>query len=98
MERGETPAIDEPLIEKARIGNLKVFPNPTSGELTLQTDMVLPATLRVYDLTGQVVREQSITKPTTQLNLQSIGSQKGMLILELFNEQQDHQYQKVMFQ
>ncbi|MEM1218299.1 MAG: PKD domain-containing protein [Bacteroidota bacterium] len=98
VEKSAAPSLDEPLIEKARIGNLKVFPNPTSGELTLQTSMVLPATLRVYDLTGQVVREQLIMEPTTQLDLQAVGTQKGMLILELFNDQQDHQYQKVMFQ
>jgi hypothetical protein len=67
--------------------NLVVFPNPSTGLFNLQ----VPASTRNYsvevmDLTGKLVKQQTVTNNagTTQLNLN--GTAKGIYILKIASE------------
>ncbi|MBK0404886.1 T9SS type A sorting domain-containing protein [Adhaeribacter sp. BT258] len=67
--------------------NLIVFPNPSTGLFNLQ----IPTTIRDYavevtDLTGKLVKQQTVTNNagTTQLNLN--GTAKGIYILKIASE------------
>ncbi|MBK0404887.1 T9SS type A sorting domain-containing protein, partial [Adhaeribacter sp. BT258] len=67
--------------------NLVVFPNPSTGLFNLK----VPVTTRNYsvevmDLTGKLVKQQTVTNNTgtTQLNLN--GTAKGIYILKIASE------------
>jgi len=50
---------------------VKIFPNPTSGVLFIETDLY-PATLQLTDLTGRILREADLQQAHYQLDISDI--------------------------
>ena len=72
--------------EIANDANVDVFPNPTSGVITLQADRELSnVTVSVYDISGKMVLNgndyKSLNSSSIELNLESLES--GNYIIEL---------------
>lgn len=50
----------------------ELFPNPTTGELTLERPLPTTATLDIYTLQGQVVRSMIVRQATTTLDVSEL--------------------------
>ncbi|MCD9014837.1 family 43 glycosylhydrolase [Parachryseolinea silvisoli] len=63
--------------------SLAVYPNPAKGILTLEYSGVpgKKSTLKVYDPTGKLVKEQAITTPRTEVNIE--GYKPGIYQLKV---------------
>jgi beta-glucanase (GH16 family) len=63
--------------------NWTIFPNPTNGNITIAQNSENPETrqLYLYNSVGQMVLNQTIENPTTELNL--VRFPKGMYILKI---------------
>jgi hypothetical protein len=63
--------------------SLTVYPNPAKGTLTLEYPGVpgKKSTLKVYDPTGKLVKEQAITAPRTEVNIE--GYKPGIYQLKV---------------
>jgi hypothetical protein len=78
--------------------SLQVYPNPTSGELVLKTDLKVESlNLRIFDTTGKLYFEGPMNSNEKTLQLEALGVPAGMLIIELAGEQQRLQ-KKVIYQ
>lgn len=64
---GDITGLQEPLVQKT---DLTIFPNPISGDFTLQFTMSVkqPATLFVYTMNGILLRNVAIGDPKTGVN------------------------------
>lgn len=78
---GELFALEE--IEKKRI---KVYPNPSTGNLNLQIDdnISLPLKLEIYDVSGAVLNRVKLNDFQSVLNLNELNT--GIYILKIFGE------------
>ncbi|MDR1758426.1 MAG: T9SS type A sorting domain-containing protein [Bacteroidales bacterium] len=82
-----TDTLAHPASYEEQVGTVKftVFPNPTSGIVTLQMqeDTALPAgNIMVCNMTGQVLLQQSLTEARTTLDLAHLPP--GTYLLKLF--------------
>lgn len=68
---------------------VNVFPNPTSGRITVQTNEFLGGTLQVLSLSGQVFLNQTINSEVTLLNMDNL--QAGLYLLNLENDEKTSQ-------
>lgn len=67
--------------------DLKVFPNPSNGELVIQSKNALLKQLRVLTVTGQTVLEQSLNgQSTEQINLNNLPN--GSYILSITTDEE----------
>lgn len=70
---------DQPLIE-----NFKVYPNPSTGMLTLQlSDVKDEVSVKVYDITGQVVRNIERTNRSDMLSIDLSDRPAGQYIIQV---------------
>jgi hypothetical protein len=72
-------------IDEASESPLKIFPNPSNGQFSIQLEDALPeAEIRIYNTIGQVVHKQSINnKSRLDLNLDlPVGSYLISIISE----------------
>lgn len=66
---------------------LRIYPNPTSEILTIQTTLTPPYSIQILNPMGKLVLQQKVeNSPTIQLNLDGISS--GSYILKIENTQQ----------
>lgn len=67
-------------------GNIKIYPNPATTLLTIDTDLTLGKTvnLRIVDLQGRVVLTQSIKQAKDQVNVEHL--QQGIYFYDLKQE------------
>ncbi len=72
LELFETPAM------------LALYPNPSDGQLTIQTSLSLPVCIRIFDLTGKLLVQQN---QTTNIHTIELPEQAGLYVIELSNEQ-----------
>jgi subtilisin family serine protease len=76
--------VSEPLsVTENNLNHLQLLPNPSKGIFYLQMPDGTAAGLRVTDLTGRVVLEGGVSKPTTILDLQNQPS--GVYIVTVKN-------------
>jgi len=55
--------------------NIRIYPNPVTDVLTIErTDVTHTDTLRIFDITGKLVKSQSIANPTTTLHISDLTS------------------------
>ena len=64
---------------------IKLFPNPSEGELTLQYDTLssAPGMLRIYDITGRLVGSISVPEGTGSMRISTSQLQRGIYQCEL---------------
>lgn len=73
-------------LEEDRLSPLKIFPNPSNGEIVISHAGVYEGSITVYNISGsQVYFVNSIGKNETLLNLQKL--QSGVYILTLKNRE-----------
>ncbi|MCB0639456.1 MAG: proprotein convertase P-domain-containing protein, partial [Lewinella sp.] len=97
--RGESPETEATGVDQAL--SLQVFPNPTTGQFTLNLSAFLgqDAILEVMDINGQVIRRLSlgvIEHSTEQLDL--FGQPAGIYVLRLRTEDGTTAVQRVILQ
>lgn len=66
----------------AGTGELVAYPNPFSAELRVTLPTAAAATLRLYDLAGQLVREQPVPAGQTVVELLAADVRPGVYLLE----------------
>jgi len=77
-----TPLPDVPVgvEESDEIDAIRIFPNPTKDEVTIQTDKFKsPVTIQLYDSHGSIVHELKTRQSKITLGLKEFGS--GMYLL-----------------
>jgi Secretion system C-terminal sorting domain len=65
---------------------VKLFPNPTSDRITIQSDNFKNTTLQITDIAGRQLLQQSINKSETILDLSNYSSGQYFLQLERDNK------------
>ena len=73
-------------IEEIGLQNVfKIYPNPTNGTLILETNLALEEdqTLQIFDLTGNLVFKQELSKSEETINIESLA--KGLYFLQFGN-------------
>jgi hypothetical protein len=69
------PVIDcTSLTERTILSNLNVFPNPTSGEFSIETTNTLTKSIEVIDITGKVVYTTASDSDVVKFNLKDIAN------------------------
>lgn len=83
--------------QKASGGGFEVFPNPTTGWVTVQrgTRSTAPATLKVVNMEGQVVLEAEMERGQPDVRLDLSGVASGMYLVHM-REGEAIQFRKVM--
>lgn len=67
-----------------RIGSVELFPNPSTGQLTLQSQALLQGPIQVRSITGQLVFEQDASKtPSRTIELDLHQLPDGIYFLHL---------------
>jgi hypothetical protein len=80
-------------IKETNSVEVKVYPNPAKNELYLQvmnTKERVSGTLKLYDVLGNLVMEQSVNTPFTTLNLQAVRAGVYLYSLELNDTFMEH--------
>jgi hypothetical protein len=67
---------------------IKIYPNPNNGLLTIGINQEGNYLLKVYNTIGQLVAQSSLGLGTTTINLQSKNVGAGLYFVEISNEQQ----------
>ncbi len=83
---GDTTAVDPttgissfaPPVEKNKI---QVFPNPASDFVQVQGDISFPSVMRIYNMTGKLVREERLESSNQQVNVSDL--QEGLFIVRM---------------
>ncbi len=78
----ESPCLGSGLNEIDNGVAMRLYPNPSSGELFLQGVSMKPSTLRFMDLTGKILKEQAIPAFEGNVEINTDGVPKGMLLVE----------------
>ncbi|KAB2859576.1 MAG: T9SS type A sorting domain-containing protein [Flavobacteriales bacterium] len=74
-------------IEENSLSNLSLYPNPTTGNLTItQLEQFVGGNLEIVNLMGQVIFSQQID--TTMLTLNLATQPKGIYLVKVVNENQ----------
>ncbi len=53
--------------------DITIFPNPARENIRIETDLRQPWTVRLYSLTGILLREKQVTSPATGLSLRGVS-------------------------
>jgi hypothetical protein len=77
--------VDVATIDFGKTNDVKVFPNPTDGNIAIQLnfDIQGAAQLRLTDLTGKTVLESRAFDQVTELNLNHLA--KGVYLLQVIH-------------
>jgi hypothetical protein len=62
-------------------GSIRVFPNPASDHIQVGGDLEFPSFMRIYDMTGQLVREERIESGEQPVDVS--GLKQGLFIIRL---------------
>lgn len=72
-------------IEESGLGSsVYLYPNPTNGEVRIQTELEGDYLIRIFNLSGQLVQTIQATNSTTELSLAKL--EDGMYLIEISNE------------
>ena len=79
-------------------GNLKTYPNPTSGAVRLEWPTDASATsAQILNAQGQVMRNLRLTGGTRTIDLSAIGQGKGLYMIRWSDQEQVHT-RKILYQ
>lgn len=70
---------------KALEQNIKLFPNPTKGELYLEGSSTEDSQVRIFDLQGRLLRTQQLAPFDGTASIDIKGVNKGLIIVEWTN-------------
>lgn len=65
---------------------VKVFPNPTSDRITIQSDNFKNSTLQIFDNLGRQILQQNIIKSETVLDISNFKTGQYLLQIERDNK------------
>jgi hypothetical protein len=71
--------------EELKSNNVKIYPNPTNGIVMISLQEVKPTTIRITDVTGKLIFENTITEQQTKVNLSNYNS--GIYFIQLTDDQ-----------
>lgn len=60
---------------------VKVFPNPSSNFIQVEGDIPFPSVLRIYNMTGRLIREERLESSDQQVDVSSL--QEGLFIIRM---------------
>jgi len=93
IESSTTFNEEKPLIDNAGFGDIKIYPNPTKGNLVVEIPDLDLKTVRimVFNLQGkQLVIKNISPNSRTLLNMQNLSS--GMYVLKIIAEQKSSEW------
>ncbi len=67
----QTVAAEEPIKEAIKV---RIFPNPTAGQLTIQVNLAGPWGARLYDVNGRLIKEQMTGHSDLIFDMQALPS------------------------
>lgn len=73
--------------------SIQLFPNPTSGVFTITTDKPNNSTIKIYNITGELIHQSTINQ-NTRVDLSDEG--KGMYFVNILNDDGDATRKKVV--
>jgi hypothetical protein len=79
---GDTTSIQNNLELREQV--LKIYPNPASDHVTIQTNDEQPGVLRIYNITGKMVMTRDMEPMVTTMDISSLN--KGLYIFEYASE------------
>jgi hypothetical protein len=62
-------------------GRMKIFPNPASDYIQVGGELEFPSTMRIYNMTGQLVREEKLESGEQHVDVS--GLKQGLFIIRL---------------
>lgn len=73
-------------VDNSTLENMKVYPNPTTGTVTIELAQVDATSMTIVDLTGKVVFESEITSTTTSVDLSNFTNGVYMINVKTLND------------
>ena len=70
-------------IEQIRVGNVQVYPNPTSGNVLIKADFI--SNIEITNINGQSIFKETINKPSVNFDLSDFA--KGIYFIKLVNKE-----------
>ena len=74
---------------------IKLFPNPTSDKITIQSDNFKNTTLQIFDNLGRQILQQNINKSQTVLDISNFKTGQYLLQIERENKRIAYKIQKL---
>lgn len=71
--------------ENEKLENIRIFPNPTTNILTIQTGKI-QGSIHICDISGRCLMEQKITTPNVQINVSSFS--QGIYVIKVISAKQ----------
>ena len=65
----------------ADVRKIRVFPNPSSGIIQVAGDIEFPSVIRIYNITGRLIREERLESGDQQVDISAL--QEGLFIIRL---------------
>ena len=65
----------------------QVFPNPSSDFIQVKRDIEFPSAIRIYNMTGRLVREERLESGDRQVDVS--GLQEGLYIIRLTGKREN---------
>ena len=73
------------LFTESNIKNVKIFPNPPSGELNVElVNVKIPYSFKLINIAGQVVVQKEFYSTYEKVNLNDLSS--GLYLLKIYNQ------------
>ncbi len=63
--------------------NLSVYPNPSNGNIRINSNLALPYNIEVFDLSGRKVQDMKVFQSNTEINLENLS--KGAYQIRVSN-------------
>ncbi len=79
------------IAENTPKNKLTYYPNPTNGQLYIETTGTEKITLRVFDVNGKMVQEQIIPNPSPQQLVELQGIDNGIYLLQVLQGKKSQQ-------
>lgn len=81
-------------IPKITDNAIKIYPNPASNYIQINTEIKNIKTVEIYDIYGNLIKKQETTQPKTIINVSSLTT--GLYFIKLFNENKIIQTSKLI--
>ncbi len=83
------------LVENSALENLKIFPNPTNGDITIKFNTIQPnLVLEVFSINGLLINNKNFNN-TSLINF-NLDFQPGIYIMVITDENGEKSYQKII--
>ena len=91
---GAMSTLDQPTSTYARVAlqQVKIFPNPNRGTFTLESEVIGPAEIKIFDSSGRAFYEKNVHMGLNPLNIDLPNPVNGVYFLHL--KQQDQTIQR----